>query len=708
MQKIRFPTHHQLVALKSGGSLVIIMKTSAIVIAIVALYYQDLNLIFNDALQNEVTSHILAIPFLFSYLLYRKRKMLEAAISFETTHQPKNTKTLATLSGILLCTTATILYWHGSYTFTPLEYHMGSLFLFVTGLILIIFDTKTLKVLAFPIAFLLLLTPPPLQVVSQVGGILSTISSEAAYNVLKALGLPVTLANQYETPLIILNKPESPPFTFAIEISCSGIYSFIGFTIFAVFVTYIARGATWKKITVFLAGFPLFYALNILRIIIIVLIGYEYGAQAAIQAFHLLGGWVLIFLGTLLLLFISEKTSKIQIFRKNKATPCPNCNPNTKNKEFFCLACGRLLKRVNINISKRDLAKIAALLISTVLIQAIQVPTFALAEGPAQVLVQSPGGEYAATTQIFPQIPDYNLQFVYRDKRFEELAPRDAALVYAYTTILNESGKTIWVALEVGSSRLVWHSWEASVIIWPQKLGRPPRAIQLDLRDVQLLENPPIIGRFFAFQRVNSSMTQVVLYWYESALFKTSTTSELKYVKISLITYTNNPEDIYQIEEKLLPFGLAIANYWQPIKTWSQIALILCRNGDTLIAITIALLFSVFLLQALQRRRERKANNNVYEKLSKVNRKIVDAVHQTETTVTPTLDNITLIYQNMTGKTINKETLRQKLIEAEKSGTIKSDIVSRQDEPIQVWKTETMFKRTNLPLRISNWSKNEL
>ncbi len=563
------------------------------------------------------------------------------------------------------------------------------------------FDTKTLKILAFPISFLLFLTPPPLQIMSQGGAILSVFSSEAAYNILKVSGLPVTLGTQYESPLIILNKPESSPFTFAIEIPCSGIYSLIGFTVFAVFVTYIARGSVWKKPIVFLVGFPLIYALNILRIVVTVLIGNAYGTEAATQAFHLLGGWVLIFLGTLILLFIAEKIWKIQIFATDKrAISCPNCNQNARNEAPFCLACGRLLKYININISKRDLAKITALLAIAILILTVQVPTFALTEGPAEVLIQSPVGEQAATTQIFPEISDYDLRFMYRDKRFEQIAPRDAALVYAYTP-LNESRKTVWVALEVGSSKSVWHSWESSVIIWPQKLGRPPRALQLDLRDAQLLQNPPIIGRFFAFEHTDSNMTQVVLYWYENALFKIGTTSEQKCVKISLITYTSTPEDIYQIEEELLPFGLAIANYWQPIKTWSHTALILSRNGDKLIAITINLLFAVILLQTLQRRRERKTNSNVYKKLSKVNRQIVDAVHQTETAVTPTLNNITLTYQNITGETISRETFRQKLVDAEKTGIIKSDIVSMQDEPIQVWKTEAMFKRRNLRLRIS-------
>lgn len=71
---MKLPTTKQLATLKSVSSLAVILKASVITIAVLALYYQDLNIIFNDALQNEATSQVLAIPLLFAYLLYRKRK----------------------------------------------------------------------------------------------------------------------------------------------------------------------------------------------------------------------------------------------------------------------------------------------------------------------------------------------------------------------------------------------------------------------------------------------------------------------------------------------------------------------------------------------------------------------------------------------------------------------------------------------------------
>ena len=671
------------------------VKGIAVLGATIAIYFQDLTIVANEAIRSELMSHILVIPFLLAYILYRKRKMFRATIPFETTNFTRKPTYTHEIVGALLCLLAFLLSWHGSYTFHPLEYHLVSLPIFTAGIILIIFNTKTLKVLAFPIAFLLFLTPPPIEIIYSAGATLSTISSQAAYNVLKTIALPVSLANQYGTPVIILQKPGGLPLTFAIDIACAGIYSLTGFTIFAVFISYIARGATWKKATVFLAGIPLIYSLNITRIIITVLIGNHYGMEAAMQAFHLLGGWILIFAGTLILLIISEKLFKIQLFTtKQKIKACNYCNQNPENKQHFCLACGTTLNPLNIKLSKRDLNKIFILVVSAILIMNLQVPVFALTEGPAEVNIQTLGGEQTIT-QILPEISGYTTNFIYRDKGFEEVAKQDASLTYAYKPT-DPSKTTIWVTIEIAKSRWRLHSWEACLITWPLATGHQPRVTQLSLRDIQLLQNPPLTARYFAFQDIETKLTQVILYWYENTLFNTGSNPEQKHVKISLIAFTNNPENIHSIEDQLLPFGKAIANYWQPIKTWSQIALLISQNGITLIAITIALLATILSYQLAKNQGEKKSNLKLYNKLAPQEEKLIlKAAHEASKKEKPTANVIASHYQKLTGKTIDLELLIAKLNEAEKVGLIKRDITSQEDEPILTWKSQISFTEHN-------------
>ena len=131
------------------------LKVATIIVSTLAIFNQDLTIIANNALQSEVTSYLLTIPFLFIYLIYRKRKMLRQVMPMENKDQPKKTKHVPTIMGIILSTTAILLYWHGSYTFTPLEYHIFALPIFTAGLILLLFNPQTLRQLAFPITFLI-------------------------------------------------------------------------------------------------------------------------------------------------------------------------------------------------------------------------------------------------------------------------------------------------------------------------------------------------------------------------------------------------------------------------------------------------------------------------------------------------------------------------------------------------------------------------
>lgn len=670
-----------------------IVSSSAVILASLIFYWQDFSILFNEALQSDLASHILVMPFLLAYLVYRKRKMLRAVVSLDSSTHTRRDVLIREIVGAMLCFLAFFLYWHGSRTFYPLEYHMVSLPLFVTGCILLLFNTETLKVLALPIAFLLFLIPPPFQTVYAAGTTLSTFSSQAAYNVLKTIGLPVSLETQYETSLIILGKPEGTPLTFAINIACAGIYSLIGYTIFATFVAYITRGNIWKKTTVFFIGFPLIYALNIIRIIITVMIGNQYGMDAAVQTFHLLGGPVLIFLGTLILILSSEKILKIRISTtKPKPTTCPNCDQDVKKNRNFCVACGKLLKYINVNISKRTLLKTVALLVGISFIVNLQVPVFALTEGPAQVFIQSAKGEQPATTQVFPQIPNYTLQFLYRDEKFEEIAQRDLALVYAYIPT-NQSGKTIWVALEIGRSQSVYHAWEGSLITWPQVQGQQPIAKQLDLRDVELLQNPPIIGRFFAFQPTGSDdAIQVILYWFENAFVDTGSSVEPKYVKMSLIAFTKNPDGYAKVEDMLLPFGKIIINHWQPVKAWPSIVMFIASQGNVFIPLIITLLAIILTIQILLKQKQKESNLQAYNKLRLKDEKLILlAVHQATQKDKPVGNTIASAYHKLAGKTIEIDLLHSKLEEAEEVGFVKKDVINQGDEPIIVWKSLIPF-----------------
>ena len=380
----------------SQHKLAVAIKSFFIVAVVVAFFLQDLNLVFRNALSDEATYHILAIPFLFGYLLYRKRAMVSATLKQEgATASSVFAKNFTVIVGVLLCATAVLAYWFGSYTFTPIEYHMLALPVLTAGLILILFNGQTLKQLAFPIAFLFFLTPPPTEILYSVGSTLSDLSAHASNALANAFGMASTISAQYGSPIITLTRPDQTIMNFSVDVACSGVYSLIGFVIFAVFIAYITRGKLWSKLAILIMGIPLIIVLNIIRITSILAIGNSYGESLALQVFHAMGATVLMFIGTLILLVTTEKFVK----KPKPKQPCPTCNPTAK--EDFCSNCGKIFKYPKMKLTKTDIAKIASIAIVIGLLLSIQAPVFALTEGPAEILVQTPSG-LQPNTQILP------------------------------------------------------------------------------------------------------------------------------------------------------------------------------------------------------------------------------------------------------------------------------------------------------------------
>jgi exosortase len=666
------------------NSAAVALKVATIIASTLAIFHQDLTIIINNALQSEVTSYVLTIPFLFIYLIYRKRKILKHVIPSGNKEQHKTVRHLPTFMGIIISVTAILIYWYGSYTFTPLEHHIFAMPVFIAGLTLVLFNVQTLRQLAFPIIFLLLLMPPPSQILYTLGSTLSITSSEVSYFIISSLGIPSTLISEYGNPIIQITTQNQTTVSFAIDIACSGIYSLISFLVFAVFVTYIIRDKLWKKFALFLMGLSLIYILNIIRMIIILMIGYYSSEELALQLFHLLGGWFLILVGTLLLLFFAEKIFHTQIFVK-PTQKCRECNQKSKTNHDFCFTCGRILKPAVISFQRIEIIKITVILVSVILLTSIQTPVFALTEGPAQILIQTPSGEQG-NTQLLPQIPGYNLVFAYRDEEFAEAANQDASLLFAYQP-LDKTEEFVWVGVEIGSGTAMLHQWEVCLISYPIYKGFSALVTQLDLDDIQIQQNPPIIARYFAFQWEETNQTQVVLYWFESARFMINDSAQQKDIKISLITYPDTPQDLTEAEY-LLPFATAIAEYWQPIKTWTQTALLLSQNGAYLIAITALLLAFLIGFYVFETIKQRRANTKAYQKLSEPNKQIIAIILETQKTTTPTLSAILATYKNKTGKTIEKEELHHRISEVKKTGIIKSYIANNQDEPIQAWKVQ--------------------
>ena len=663
----------------------ILLKSAVIVFAVIAVYFQDLSLIFVDALQYEGYSYILLIPALVTYLIYRKRKILVVAVSKEDGSNG-SIKNLSTLAGFLLCLLSLTLINLGSQTFTPLQYHMISLPLFVSGLILILFNLTTLYETIFPIVFLTFLTPPPVVFLNSVGSLLSVGSTQAANTIANFLGIESWITVVSGTPAINLIRPDSQPLLLIVDVACSGIYSLVGFVVFASFLAYIVRDKYWKKIVIIAIGFPLIFFLNIIRITTIVLIGYQWGAEIALEIFHILGGWVLVFLGTLLLLVIAEKVFKTRIFTKAKKTT-QGTNTQFSNRKLS-LSTTKNLRKPKNKIQTSSAVKIVSVIVVAILIVYVQSPLFSLARGPASLLIQTPFGQ-RGNPDLFPEIDEYEIEFLYRDTDFEEISGQDFSLAFKYYPE-NAGDIEVDVALEVAESSISLHPWEICLVHMPVSQGYEPVS-QLDLRDVKIQEDPPIIARYFAFEEPGKPQIQLVLYYFTTAVFEIDNATQRKLVKLSFITFLDNPEDLNAIEDELFPFAENTVNYWEPLNKVNLITMAISYSILPLAIITASFLIALIPFSWIKKRRRFKENTSIYLKLHPQKQQIIEAIQQTEKTNKATFENISGILQKQRPQTLQKNELLKDLAELEELGLLRAKIENEQDEPVCTWKTQLLY-----------------
>ncbi|MHA2345697.1 MAG: exosortase/archaeosortase family protein [Candidatus Hodarchaeales archaeon] len=653
-----------------------IFKLLLLLTSTIALYWKNIYIVFNEAIFSDFASHILAIPFMLIYIIYRLRHILLANISNNNnTIEFLGVLPIKDILGLVLCSFGFFLKIYGSYTFFPLEFHIISLPIFLSGLVILIYNIDTMRTLLFPIMFLVLLIPPPSTFTQIIGSFLSTLSSQIAYSSTKLLGLPVELVFEYGSPMIVLTTISGQEISLAVDLACSGLYSLIGFTIFSIFIAYITRESLTKKALVVSLGFPLIYFLNVFRIVVIVIIAFYFGPTLALDIFHVFGGWALIFVGVVILFSLSERVLKIRLFRKKRI----DCDHDESYLDT-CTKCGQVLRFSQIHLSNYFQVKSILIFLVIIILLTIQVPVFVFSEKGAEVSSLGLSSETPGT--ILPKINGYELDFSYRDSEFERISGQDASLMYMYRPD-NHSKPIIWVGLEIGKTKAILHSWEGCLITWPSFQGEEVKVTQLDLRDIRLNENPPLTARYFAYYWHNSLEAQVVLYWYTASVFQTPNGFQEKYVKISVIEYPVEPSYFQTAEIDIHPIAQEIANYWEPTNKWTQMALIIAKNGSTLLFFILSTFVGIsayiIILQRNRRKKIMTLISRLEDPLEKDLLEILSKDHVVKTL--PVLTSKLKKVQN----SLDGNIIYEKLTQAEKTGLVKRKISNIHDDPYLSW-----------------------
>jgi len=153
----------------------------------------------------------------------------------------------------------------------------ASVFLTILGGCLY-FHSKTLvRTLWFPIAYMSFMIPIPGGVLDLVGVPLQLWASGSTAAILSVFGMEVTRSGV---------NLSVPGFDFQVAQACSGMSSLVALVGVTAGFAYTCRLPARQKWVLFCLALPIAMAANIVRIITIALVGYQWGADAAMNIYH--------------------------------------------------------------------------------------------------------------------------------------------------------------------------------------------------------------------------------------------------------------------------------------------------------------------------------------------------------------------------------------------------------------------------------------
>jgi exosortase len=171
-----------------------------------------------------------------------------------------------------------------------------SLWLMIVGLLLYFLGWPKLRVMLFPVAFLLFMIPLPAIIYNEVVFPLQLLTSRFATSCLQAANL-VPVAR--EGNLLVL-----PNSTLEVAEACSGIRSLISLLAFAFGYGYLVEPNLVVRIGLGLATIPVAIVSNAARLIITALLVYYVSPKSAEGLPHALSSYVVVMAAAILLLMV--------------------------------------------------------------------------------------------------------------------------------------------------------------------------------------------------------------------------------------------------------------------------------------------------------------------------------------------------------------------------------------------------------------------
>jgi exosortase len=257
-----------------------IIATALLILSFLFLYYNVIAKLISDWVTDDNYSHgFFIVPIALYFVWERRTRIAGAKI------QPNLLGLYVTLAGLALLIAGVI-------GFEPFMTRISMLGI-LTGIVLYVFGWQHLKILLFPILFLLLMIPIPAIILNHVAFPLQLVASRFSEFALMAFNIPVLReGNVIQLANISLEVVEA----------CSGIRSLISMLTLGIVYGYFTDSRIWVRAVLALATIPIAIIGNGFRVAATGVAAHYYGPAVAQGFLHTFSGW-LIFLLALVMLF---------------------------------------------------------------------------------------------------------------------------------------------------------------------------------------------------------------------------------------------------------------------------------------------------------------------------------------------------------------------------------------------------------------------
>jgi exosortase len=256
----------------------------ALLASFVILYRDVLVKLVSDWANDDNYSHgFLIVPIALYFAWERRQKLLAAAPAPAAFG-------LVVIAGSLATLVAGVL---GAELFLTRVSIIG----LIVGTLLFVLGWQHLRILAFPIAFLLLMVPLPAIIFNQIAFPLQLLASRFGEETLRMASIPVLR----EGNIIVLAHT-----SLEVAEACSGIRSLVSLLTLGIVYGYFTDSRAWVRWTIAFATVPIAIVTNGARVAGTGIAAHYFGGEAAIGFFHDFSGWFVFATAFALLLLVAR------------------------------------------------------------------------------------------------------------------------------------------------------------------------------------------------------------------------------------------------------------------------------------------------------------------------------------------------------------------------------------------------------------------